>query len=78
MFSATFHHGLEAVVINTAALLLTLVGFGVFVSLYGHDPLEVFYVLYLGAFAAQISIESTLTQAAPVRKPFGARELQSE
>ncbi len=66
MFSATFHHGLEAVVINAAALLLTLVGFGVFVSLYGHDPMEVFYVLYLGAFATQISIESTLTQAAPI------------
>ncbi len=53
-------------VINTAALLLTLVGFGIFVSLYGHDPMEVFYVLYLGAFATQISIESTLTQAAPL------------
>ncbi len=66
MFSATFHHGLEAVVINTGALLLTLIGFGIFVSLYGHNPMDVFYILYLGAFATQISIESTLTQAAPL------------
>ena len=66
MLNAAFHHGLEAVVINAAALLLTLVGFGVFVSFFGHNPMEVFYILYLGAFATQISIESTLTQAAPL------------
>lgn len=66
MFGAAFHHGLEAVAINVAAFALTLAGFGAFVALFGHDPLDVFYVLYLGAFATQISIESTLTQAAPL------------
>ena len=52
--------------INTAAFLLTLAAFGVFVALFGVNPFDVFYVLYLGGFATQISIESTLTQAAPL------------
>jgi len=57
---------MEAVVINTAALLVTLIGFGVFVAVFGFDPFDVFYILYLGGFATRISIESTLTQAAPL------------
>ncbi len=52
--------------INTAALLLTLVGFGIFVAMFGVDPFDVLYILYLGGFATQISIESTLTLAAPL------------
>ena len=66
MFGATFYHGLEAVVINTAALLLTLVVFGILVALFGVDPFDVLYVLYLGGFGTKISIESTLTLAAPL------------
>jgi len=53
-------------VINTAAFALTLALFGIFVALFGVDPFDVFYVLYLGGFATQISIESTLTLAAPL------------
>jgi len=66
MFGPAFHNGLEAVALNAAALTLTLAGFGAFVALFGHNPLDVYYVLYLGAFATQISIENTLTQAAPL------------
>ncbi len=66
MFGTAFYHGMEAVVINTAALLVTLIGFGVFVAVFGFDPFDVFYILYLGGFATRISIESTLTQAAPL------------
>ncbi len=66
MFGTAFYHSLEAVVINTAALLATLIGFGVFVAAFGAAPLDVFYILYLGGFATRISIESTLTQAAPL------------
>ncbi|MGI9386791.1 MAG: ABC transporter permease [Methyloligellaceae bacterium] len=66
MLGTAFHHSLEAVAINAVAFALTLIGFGVFVTLFGHDPLEVYYVLYLGAFATQISIENTMTQAAPL------------
>ncbi len=57
---------MEAVVINAAALLVTLAAFGVFVALFGVDPLAVYHALYLGAFATRISIETTLTQAAPL------------
>jgi len=53
-------------VINTAALLLTLVGFGIFVWMFGVDPFAVYRTLYIGAFATRISIETTLTQAAPL------------
>jgi simple sugar transport system permease protein len=66
VFGAVFYRGLEAVVINTAAFLLTLVAFGTFVAMFGVDPFDVFYVLYLGGFATRISIESTLTLAAPL------------
>ncbi len=66
MFGTAFYHSLEAVVINTAALLATLIGFGVFVAAFGAAPFDVFYILYLGGFATRISIESTLTQAAPL------------
>lgn len=66
MFGSAFYHGMEAVVINASALLATLIGFGVFVAMFGVDPFDVFYILYLGGFATRISIESTLIQAAPL------------
>ena len=66
MFGAAFYQGMEAVVINAAALVLTLVGFSIFVAMFGVDPFDVLYVLYLGGFATKISIESTLTLAAPL------------
>ena len=66
MFNAAFYRALEVAVISAAAFVLTLAGFGVFVALFGVDPFEVYYVLYLGGFAARISIENTLTQAAPL------------
>lgn len=57
---------MEAVTINVAAFILTIMLFGVYVAMLGHNPLDVYYVLYLGSFARQISIESTLTNAAPL------------
>ena len=66
MSPAAFRTGLEAAAISAAALVLTLAAFGAFVALFGVDPFAVYYALYLGAFATQVSIESTLTQAAPL------------
>ena len=66
MRGVVFQSAMEAVVINTAALLLTLVGFGIFVWMFGVDPFAVYRTLYLGAFETRISIETTLTQAAPL------------
>ena len=66
MFGLTFRRSLEAVVINTAAFFLTLAAFGVFVWAFGQNPFAVFHTLYLGAFGTGISIETTLTLAAPL------------
>src|SRR5690349_25175923 len=66
MSGAALWHGLEAVVITTAAVLVALLIFGAFVALNGLDPIEVYRVLYLGAFGTRFSIESTLTRAAPL------------
>jgi len=38
MFSAAFYRSLEEAVISAAAFALTLVGFGIFVALFGVDP----------------------------------------
>ncbi|MEM8795038.1 MAG: ABC transporter permease [Pseudomonadota bacterium] len=66
MLRASFYELLEAVVLTTAAFAMTLILFGAFVAYFGHNPLDVYYVLYLGSFARSISIENTLTQAAPL------------
>ena len=59
-------NSVEAVAINAAAFVITLALFGIYVATLGHNPLDVYYVLWLGSFARQISIESTLTNAAPL------------
>lgn len=64
--NARFYSTLEAVVLSTAAILVTMILFGGFVALFGVNPFDVYYVLYLGGFARQISLENTLTQAAPI------------
>lgn len=65
-FGPNLRFAMEAVTINGAALVVTLAGFGIFVGLFGVDPFAVYHTLYLGAFATRISIETTLTQAAPL------------
>jgi simple sugar transport system permease protein len=66
MTTTGFLSSAEAVTINLSAFVITLMLFGVYVAALGHNPIDVFYVLYLGSFARQISIESTLTNAAPL------------
>jgi simple sugar transport system permease protein len=57
---------LESLLLSLAALVVAAILFGGFVALQGHDPLAVYRTLYLGAFGTRFSIESTLTQAAPL------------
>lgn len=64
--NANFYYGLESVVLSLLAILATLVLFGIFVAVQGINLFDVYYILYLGAFAKQISLENTLTQAAPL------------
>ncbi len=58
--------GMETAAISAAALLAALVVFGGFVALRGLDALEVYRVLYLGAFGTWFSVQETLAQAAPL------------
>ncbi|MGH6915220.1 MAG: hypothetical protein ACREH3_16140, partial [Geminicoccales bacterium] len=46
----------EAAAISAAALVIGLLLFGVFVALFGHDPLAVYRTLYIGAFGSWFSI----------------------
>ena len=57
---------MEAVAISAAAFLIGLALFGIFVGLYGDDPLAVYLTLYIGSFGSWFSIQNTLTQAAPL------------
>jgi len=61
-----FHRGLEAAALTVAAIAVALAIFAVFLAANHLDPLEVYRVLYLGAFGTRFSIETTLTRAAPL------------
>jgi simple sugar transport system permease protein len=56
----------ETAVITAAALVSSLVLFGVFVALRGLSPLQVYLTLFQGAFGTRFSLEHTLTQSAPL------------
>ncbi len=64
--SPQFSYAIEAISISLFAILLTMVLFGLFVAMNGVDPFDMYYILYLGGFARQISLENTLTLAAPL------------
>jgi general nucleoside transport system permease protein len=57
---------LESLLLSLIAMAAAGLLFGVFLALQGHDALAVYRTLYLGAFGTRFSIESTLTQAAPL------------
>jgi general nucleoside transport system permease protein len=56
----------EYVVIPALALVVSLALFGVFVVLFGKNPLDVYYYMYLGAFGTWFSWQNTLIRAAPL------------
>jgi simple sugar transport system permease protein len=58
--------GLESLLLSLAAIVVAALLFGGFLALQGHDPIAVYQTLYLGAFGTRFSLESTLTQAAPL------------
>jgi len=57
---------MTAVLIPIAALAASLALFGAFVALVGVDPLEVYRLMYAGAFGSWFSWQNTLTRAAPL------------
>jgi len=56
----------EFVIIPTLALVAALIMFGIFVALFGKNPLDLYYYMYQGAFGTWFSWQNTLTRAAPL------------
>ncbi len=56
----------EYIVIPVLALAGSLVLFGIFVALFGKDPLDLYFYMYQGAFGTWFSWQNTLTRAAPL------------
>src|SRR6201986_3935184 len=61
-------HGttIEYVLIPGAALAAALAVFGIFVTLFGKNPLDLYFYMYYGAFGTWFSWQNTLTRAAPL------------
>src|SRR5256886_11146257 len=61
-------HGgtIEYILIPGAALVGALAVFGVFVALFGKNPLDLYFYMYQGAFGTSFSWQNTLTRAAPL------------
>jgi ABC-type uncharacterized transport system permease subunit len=56
----------EAVLIPLAALVVAMVIFGAFMAVLGKDPLEVYALIYKGAFSSAFAWQNTLQRAAPL------------
>ncbi len=57
---------IEYVLIPGAALVGALAVFGIFVALFGKNPLDLYFYMYQGAFGTWFSWQNTLTRAAPL------------
>jgi general nucleoside transport system permease protein len=57
---------LEPVVIPIGALAVSFLLFGAFVAFAGHNPLDVYYEMYRGAFGTWFSFQNTLQRASPL------------
>jgi len=56
----------EPLLISSAAILATLLLFGVFLLLDGLNPLDVYEVMFRGAFGTSFSFQNTLQRSAPL------------
>ncbi len=56
----------EAVLVPLGALLVAMVIFGAFVAVLGKDPVEVYSLIYKGAFSSAFAWQNTLQRAAPL------------
>ncbi|MCP1611740.1 simple sugar transport system permease protein [Azospirillum lipoferum] len=64
--SATLSAPLSALALPVAAVAVSLALFGAFVALVGVDPVEMYQLMYRGAFGTWFSWQNTLTRAAPL------------
>ena len=61
-----WHDTAEAIALPILALAGALLAFGLFVWFDGHDPVQVWALLFKGAFGDAFSWQNTLTRAAPL------------
>ena len=64
--SGSWRRAAEALVIPIAALAAAMVMFGIFMAALGQNPLEIYLLIYKGAFASAFSWQNTLSRAAPL------------
>ena len=64
--SGSWRRAAEALVIPIAALAAAMVVFGIFMAALGQNPLEIYLLIYKGAFASAFSWQNTLSRAAPL------------
>ena len=65
-FLQRYGTSIEYILIPGAALVAALAVFGLFVFLFGKNPLNLYYYMYQGAFGTWFSWQNTLTRAAPL------------
>jgi len=65
-FLQRYGTSIEYILIPGAALVGALGAFGVFVALFGKNPLDLYFYMYQGAFGTWFSWQNTLTRAAPL------------
>src|SRR5258706_15783623 len=64
--SGRLRQSAEALAIPVGALAAAMVVFGLVVAALGRNPLEVYELIYRGAFASAFSWQNTLARAAPL------------
>src|SRR5215467_9625090 len=64
--SGPWRRAAEALVIPIGALAAAMVVFGIFMAALGQNPLEIYALIYKGAFASAFSWQNTLSRAAPL------------
>src|SRR5262245_63628764 len=64
--SGPWRRAAEALVIPIGALAAAMVVSGIFMATLGHNPLEIYALIYRGAFASAFSLQNTLSRAAPL------------
>ena len=64
--SGQWRHAAQALVIPVAALAAAMIVFGIFMAALGQNPLEIYALIYKGAFASAFSWQNTLSRAAPL------------
>jgi simple sugar transport system permease protein len=65
-FAERLGRAAEYIAIPALALMAALVAFGIFVALFGKDPIDLYFYMYQGAFGTAFSWQNTLTRAAPL------------